>query len=342
MGKSKIQEFKEFITMKIKLSILCGFLMAISLSGVAQDYDDIYFDSSKDKKKETKKVTVKKTQQLVNQNNTVVDFDGITNERDVDEYNRRYMYNVVDTLVQDSLPIENDGDFVYTDRIKRFHNPSVIIETNDPDLAEAYYVSTSPEVNIIVGTPSYYWGTPYWYYPSYYTWYTGWYGPDWYTPWYGWGWSFGWTWGPHYHHHHHHWYPGPVYRPGHGVANGGIHRPAHNAGGRRYSGAGSNYGIGRRPATPAGNRNGISSENGSNRRPGMGGVQSSGGSNRRPSVVKNNSDNRRSERKNTYNNSERRSSNRNNGGFSSDGGSRNRGFSGGGSRGGSGGGGRRR
>lgn len=324
--------------MKLKIFLLFSLLVAVTFSVCAQDYDDIYYNSSKSKKKET--VKTKQTEQKTKTINSTSDdtyiSDGIENDRDVDEYNRRYTF-AVDTIANDSIAIEETGDFVYTDRIRRFHNPTVIIETNNPELAEVYYISTTPSVNLIVGTPSYYWGAPYWYdwyYP--YAWRTGWYssvwyGPSWFTPWYGWGWSFGWTWGAP---HHHHWAPGHIHHPGHGVASGGIHRPGYNVGGRRYSGAGNNYGIGRRPATPAVNRhNGVGLSNGT-RRPSVGGTQSSGNNTRRPSFV-NNTNNRQNKTNDSYNNTNRQS--HRNSGYSSGSNGGSRGSSGG-NRGGSGGG----
>ncbi len=329
--------------MKMKLSILLGLLLAVSFSCFSQDYDDIYYNSSK---KKTKKTSVIVAQEENAEHSLLKSESGL--ERDVDEYNRRY--TVQDTLYDNNGSSGNQGDFVYTDRIKRFHNPSVIVETNDPELAEIYYVSTTPSVNLIIGTPTYSW-SPYWYdwyYPSY-SWHIGWHGSAW--SYCGWNWSFGWGWDwcyPIYHHHHHY----PIWghhHPVHGInPPAGGHRPTYNAGGRRPN-IGYNKGNtgGRRPSISAGHRNNgtINTDNGRrpsvNRNTVMSGSNKSSG--RRPSVNKT-VNNKQS--KETYNNNNSRSSqsSRSSGYSSGSGGSRGSfsgGNSGGGSRGGGSRGGRR-
>ena len=344
--------------MKMKLSILLGLLVTVSFSCFAQDYDDIYYNSSKKKAKKTT-VIVEQNENTVTDTNNGVSYVSQGVVRDVDEYNRRY--SVLDTLAYDnSVSSENQGDFVYTDRIKRFHNPSVIIETNDPEIAEIYYVSTSPNVNLIVGTPSSYWN-PYWYdwyFPSY-SWHVGWYGPSWYN--WGWNWSFGWGWDwchPVYYPHHHHHYPswGPIVpnHPGHGVKPpAGGHRPTYNAGGRRPNvnrSSGSNAGVGRRPAVTVGNRNNgtVSNDKNNNRRPSVninsGTSENNKSSGRRPAVNKSNDDNKKQSRESYNNNSNSSRPNRNSSYSSGSGRSRNSfggGNSGGGNRGGGSRGGRR-
>lgn len=339
--------------MKMKLSILLGFIVAVSFAGFAQDYDDIYYNSSK--KKESKKtVTVEKknattVKTAVSSDNyigTDYSYMDVNNLRDVDEYNRRY--TLQDTLSYDSVSVENQADFVYTDRIRRFHNPSVIIETNDPEVAEVYYVSTSPNVNLVIGTPTYYWDSWYdWYYPTY-SWRAGWYGPAW-RPWYswGWGWSFAWDWYSPIYHPHPSWGHGAPHHPGHGIghANAG-YRPTYNAGGRRPFGSYSsgNVGNGRRPAVSNGSRdNGSVNINNNGRRASVnrnsGTGSNSGG--RRPAI---NQSSERTQSRESYNSNNSNSSRSSRGsGYSSGSGSRG-GFGGsssGGSRGGSGGGGSR-
>ena len=320
--------------MKIRLPILLSILISVTFAGFAQEYDDIYYDSSKTKKKEATKKT--KSSAIEESPDSSIIY------RDVDEYNRRYTSNI-DTIAYDSISEEKQGYFIYTDRIRRFHNPTVIIETNNPELAEVYYVSTTPSVNLIIGTPSYYWGSPYWYdwyYP--YSWRTGWYGPSWYSSWYGWNWSFGWTWGTS-HFHHHHWYPGHIHHPVHGTVSGGIQRPDYRPGGNRYTGAGSNIGIGRRPSTPPSNRNNSTSvSGGTTRRPGVSGSSTNSGDSRRQGNKVSSSDKRKNNSQEKYTNSNsNRQSRRSSYSSGSDNNRSRGGFSGGGSRSGGGRGGRR-
>lgn len=277
--------------MKIRFFILLSVLISVTFAGFTQEYDDIYYDSSKSKEKEA---TTKNNSYAKDEST-----ESAINYRDVDEYNRRYISNT-DTIAYDSISEEKQGYFIYTDRIRRFHNPTVIIETNNPELAEIYYVSTTPSVNLVIGSPSYYWGTPYWYdwyYP--YSWRTGWYG----LSWYGWGWSFGWSWGaPHFHHHH--WFPGHIHHPGHGSVSGGIQRPNYRPGGNRYTGAGNNIGIGRRPSTPSFNRNNSTSvSGGTTRRPGISGSSTSSGDYRRQGSKVSSSETRKNNSQEKYTNS---------------------------------------
>ena len=231
--------------MKHRLLILMG-VVGFGFSNLigAQDFDDIYFDSSSSNSKDKKQV-----QQPVAENNVVEEYAGRSfsgenyiAERDVDEYNRRgeyYAQSDTASYAADSTYTDDDT-FQYTERIKRFHNPSVVIESSDPDLVDLY-VYTRPSVDIVVGTPTYspltvstFLYTPSWgYYDpwpgySYYHWgydpfYLSFYDPF----FYGYSWHY-----PYYYHHHHHayWYP-PVPHWGHGcVPSYGWHgnHMAHN------------------------------------------------------------------------------------------------------------------
>lgn len=256
--------------MKHRLLILMG-VVGFGFSNLigAQDFDDIYFDSSSSNSKDKKQV-----QQPVAENNVVEEYAGRSfsgenyiAERDVDEYNRRgeyYAQSDTASYAADSTYTDDDT-FQYTERIKRFHNPSVVIESSDPDLVDLY-VYTRPSVNIVVGTPTYspltvstFLYTPSWgYYDpwpgySYYHWaydpfYLSFYDPF----FYGYSWHY-----PYYYHHHHHayWYP-PVPHWGHGCVpsygwhgNHIAHNPVRysNGQGRRTAGSGISTG-GRRPA----------------------------------------------------------------------------------------------
>ena len=218
--------------MKKRLVVLMSVFLTVSAITVAQEFDDIYFNSSK--KKETKKDTDKKQGQKVNHadyynvNSNAV-FEEIENNRDVDEYNRRFVNR--DTLKIDSAMINECAEFAYTERIQRFHNPSVIDEANDAEIIQLYN-NSKPTVNVIVSPNSW---SPYWAWGiGYSTWGYGWNSPV-YSPWY-YDWSWGWSgWGWHRNHYYHGWF-GPSY---HGpVFGGGInqvvnHRPSNMGGGGR-------------------------------------------------------------------------------------------------------------
>lgn len=283
--------------MKLKLSILLG-LIALSYNwSVAQDYDDIYYDGAKETKvaktnnnNGANKYSNTKSYQYQNNSGTSYYTGRNYSERDVDEYNRHSSSSqneLADSSYYSSANQANDStqqDFVYTDRIKRFHNPEIINQSSDPEVAQLYYVTTVPSVNLVIGSPSYYWGPSFgfssyydwsyspwwdsWYGPSwgwynswYNPWYTSWWGPSWYySSWYGpsWGWC-GSRW-------YNDWY-GPSYGWGGGHYWGGDYgrNPAYysNGGGRRPFGNG-NYGT---PGTgrPSFNNNGINTA--SSRRP---------------------------------------------------------------------------
>ena len=158
-------------------------------------------------------------------------------ERDVDEYNRRYTSVDVEepydedsdgevlaeynddmdnekTVASDSKK-ERRSDTEYTERIIRYHSPSKITiagaDQVDLYLSDGYYAygydtdysngSTNVSVNVNIGNG---WGG--YYDPWYSGWYGGWYG-GWYDPWiysparywgYGPSFGFGWGWGGFY------------------------------------------------------------------------------------------------------------------------------------------------
>ncbi len=197
--------------------VLCA-MVGLSATAVAQDFDDIYYNPAKDKAKEQAK-TVKANNQAARQYNPATftptpdytaagsyDFNtGST--RDVDEYNRRTPVSSASQLA-DSTKNESD-DFEYTRRIERFHNPDIVVESNDPDLIEYYYTTepASPSVvNIYVNNdPWWGWNRPYcstWAWSPFYYNYNTWWGPSWslgwYDPWYSWSWGPSWGWGPSY------------------------------------------------------------------------------------------------------------------------------------------------
>lgn len=170
----------------------------------AQSYydDDIYYNPDKEAKKKSELVVVKTQAETVSDypaadTYTVYNTGSV---RDVDEYNRR-------TIVEpDSTANPHIESFEYTRRIERFYDPQVVSSLGDPELVEYYYSSAQPEVNIIIGSTSFYnpwvwdwgWHSPYsysywgwssWYWNSPYSWWR----PSWYYSWY---------------------YPGPAWYPG--------------------------------------------------------------------------------------------------------------------------------
>ena len=204
------------------LTIIGALLFGNSIA-VAQDYDDVYYDTGSTKKKTETTVRTKQTGANVAGKNpyftqkakAVVAVDTaaqVVNGRDVDEYNRRYADDAQQYYSDEAAAYEvadstAGGDFTYTDRIVKFHNADVVVRSNDPDLIELYY-DNRPQVNIVVGTT-----------------FGGWYGDPFYwgvyDPWYSWGWGWGihsawhygwydpcWSWGwghPHYAWHGHGW-----------------------------------------------------------------------------------------------------------------------------------------
>lgn len=194
---------------KAALAVAVTALGMSCFSAFAQDYDDIYYNPAKDKTK-TEKLTNKQQQpQYQNYTPQFTDYtaagDIVVNygsTRDVDEYNRRGgKYE----KQQNADSLQNEDEFLYTRRIEKFHNPDVVINTNDNDLID-YYYETQPRsasvVNIYVNdTPNWAWYRPYYYnwaWSPYY--YNSFWDPYWswnyYSPWYSWTWGPSWSWGP--------------------------------------------------------------------------------------------------------------------------------------------------
>lgn len=269
-------------------------VFAISTCAVsqAQDYDDIYGASQSKPKvvvvktKKNNASTGKSTVEpvaTVGKTTTASTFDRTSsstisdNENwDVDAYNRRgaaYETEVADTVAEESSTFSN------TERIERFYNPDIVVKSEDDELLELYFNNNSQaNVNIIVGSPTYYpvfttgfyttwytwdfydpflrpwsWGmhSP-WYYGG---WSWGWHRP-WYRPWHDWGWHRPWhDWGW-----RHHW--GPYYGHNHWRHTAGWDRPGHHS---YHSGLGT---VARRPQTRFGtstfgnNSNRVGSNNG--------------------------------------------------------------------------------
>lgn len=220
------RNLKTIKNMNITRAFVAGSLILMGVGVMsAQSYydDDIYFDETKVKKKTQSKDMRATGQQPVTTveqgtyDYAPADAYPITSSganRDVDEYNRRNVSQPADTT---SAQSEN---FSYTRRLERFHNPSIIINSDDPELVEYYYSSAAPNVTINVGTPLYYgsyvgsYWDPWYSYPGW-GWNYGW------NSWWGPSWSFGWNswWGPSWGYYP---YPGwgPAYYPGWGPAWG--------------------------------------------------------------------------------------------------------------------------
>ncbi len=190
-------------TMTIIRRSLLAFGSCALLSGAAwaQGYydDDIYFDANKAEKE------ARKAQSAVAAT-SVVSYSG--SDRDVDEYNRRGDYAPVTEETADL-----GENLEYTRRIEKFHNPDIVVKSEDGDLIYYYdYANdeladvngyTSPTtINIYVDNSDpwdMYW-SPY-YYSSAWSWARRW---SYYNPWwtynYTWGYgpsfSWSWNWGP--------------------------------------------------------------------------------------------------------------------------------------------------
>lgn len=267
--------------MKYRIFALFGLLaMAAGSLAQAQDYDDIYYDASKDtatkvKIKAEKPVKTTALYGNVPDQYKVAAQSNYRVERDEDEYNRRGVfapdYEVDingDTIYFDSDSTYDDEAFANTRRIERFYNPDIVILSDDDELVELYY-DESPTINLVVGSDwgyaSYGWASTYypWYTGWYDPWYTGWYDPwywhhRWYSPYYyGYYWRpgfyWGWTYSPWWHYGSGWWY-GHDYWAHSGGWNSGI-RPHHDGNTRpgsvRPSG---NWNTGRRTGL-ASNRN---------------------------------------------------------------------------------------
>ena len=275
--------------MKLRLFTIIGLSCLLSATVAAQDYDDIYYDSSQQQEKVAARVEEPEpaVTTTVHDDDVIADYytadqvpqgweDNVVDLRNVDEYNRHIgsgdllAQNAVGDTVGVDSTIAGGGDaFQYTERIRRFHNPDVIAESEDSDAVDLY-VYTRPDVNIIVGTPttayvspwgatvsfntwgwglSVYdpWFDPWYYDPWYYRPY--WYYSSWYRPYWGWGWG-----GPYYAYHHHHHYHGGWWAPAPSRRyTAGGRRLYANTGHRGYA-AGTTRSGSRRVAAGAGTR----------------------------------------------------------------------------------------
>ncbi|MCH5239562.1 MAG: hypothetical protein J1F38_05020 [Muribaculaceae bacterium] len=214
MGRKRI-----FITMSV--------IMAGVGSLLAQDFfDDVYYNPKKDKSATTVS-TVRQTTSKTStsqQSGYIADMGNM----DVDAYNRRgsqYFVSQIDTI---GSAVENGEDFIYTQQIQKFYNPTIVVDNATvlgDVLSNAY-----GNVDIIINDNGYPVFAPYygWNWPYYSSIWSPWnwgfnIGPwgwsvGWYDPWYSWNWG----WGPGW------WNPAPP-RPGWGPGWGPGWRPGPGA-----------------------------------------------------------------------------------------------------------------
>lgn len=209
-------------------------VLALSLPVAQAQYDDIYYNPDKPSASRT---TQTKKQKQQKKSNYIADFSNM----DVDEYNRvgdMYYATPVDTI---GTAVENGQDFVYTQQIQKYYNPTIVLD--NADLLEDVLNNSYGNVEVVInnnGVPVFspYYSSVYYNYPFYASWnwgpsWTWTWGPSWTWHW-GWGpsWAWGpsWTWGPSWS-----WgwrpgyYPGwgPSWSWGPGYYPGGWHRPFH-------------------------------------------------------------------------------------------------------------------
>lgn len=190
-------------------------LFACGGTAIAQDYfDDVYYNPKKDTS--TTVVSSKKEKK----SNYIANFEDI----DVDAYNRRgdqYYVSQIDTI---GTRVENGEDFVYTQQIQKYYNPTIVVD-NAGSLGDIL-ANARGNVEIVINdngypvfAPWYGYGWPY--YSSVWSpWSWGWnIGPwgwsvGWYDPWYSWNWGPSWSWGPGWGWGGPAWGPGPIWGPG--------------------------------------------------------------------------------------------------------------------------------
>lgn len=227
--------------------------MILPMATAQDEFDDIYYNPSKSKKTEDSRASQTKKK---SQSNYIADFG----DMDVDEYNRRGFYyeTPIDTIGETA---ENAEDFVYTQQIQKYYNPTIVVDNADvlADVLENSYgnVDITIENNTPVFTSIYTGG--YGWAPSYYDWY---YRPSW-----SWSYAYGWRWpsvswnigpfwgyynpymyGPYY---YDPYYSYPMYYPGYGGYYPGYypHHPAYGYYPPRPPHQGSHHASNHRPGS---------------------------------------------------------------------------------------------
>ncbi|MDE6337645.1 MAG: hypothetical protein K2L34_13860, partial [Muribaculaceae bacterium] len=137
--------------------ILSGLLFMTTSTMLGQSYfdDDIYYNPNKDKSQTTATKKQKK------QSNYIANMA----DMDVDLYNRRDQYYVtpIDTI---GRSVENGEDFVYTQQIQKYYNPTIVVDNADllGDVLANAYGNVEIVINdagLPVFTPYYSYGWPY-------------------------------------------------------------------------------------------------------------------------------------------------------------------------------------
>lgn len=193
------------------LTVVAVLLAATGTAFAQTEFDDIYYNPSKAKKekKTSQKKTTPTTQgtyKVYTTGNSVVG-EYLPADRyepgkgrtdvDVDTYNRRGIF-ATDNPSGNGAGTQDEGEFAYTRRIEKYHNPDVVEGSDDPDLIDAYnyaqqQAASNPNINVyVINNPS---GLYNWSYARY----NGLWGPG-YSPWYwsasaGWDYYWDWNWG---------------------------------------------------------------------------------------------------------------------------------------------------
>ena len=179
--------------MKAKLLSSLLVLWMFSVASYAQDFieDDLYYQPNEKKQiieQKKQETTVVRVQQ---QPATVTTTTSVTKtvqqeSRDIDEYNRRYVSagNEAENVSTSSQQVQatnqyiNDDEYyyvdddnyyqdfqdngqvyIYTERIRKFHNPTFVLHISDPFYYNAFYYN-SPGWSFYVGPSWGWWGDP--------------------------------------------------------------------------------------------------------------------------------------------------------------------------------------
>ena len=125
-------------------------MAALALPAAAQDYeDDIYYNPKAKKAAPAKKQSAGSYITGAGAADypaadTYTPAAGAGLQMSVDEYNRHTSGSTA--ADSSAMAAAGDADFAYTRRIERFHNPDIIAETGDDELAEYYYATEQPTV----------------------------------------------------------------------------------------------------------------------------------------------------------------------------------------------------
>lgn len=182
------------------MMLLLAIMATLAPLANAQWEDEIYYNASKKGK----------TAKAVKETVRTEDAAGRT-DVDVDAYNMRsFSRPAADTI---GVRVAGEPDFVYTDKLQKFYNPTIIVE--NAALLSDVLNNSYGNVNIVVAdgmpafdlwsvrTPGYYsYGSPYpwrpmWYgYDPFWAWNSSWVTPAWGYGWWSPLWNTGWAWNP--------------------------------------------------------------------------------------------------------------------------------------------------